>query len=168
METTLTTRILANTFSKEAAYARLGVCRQALEAVVYSDDQTKRVEKYTELVLQSDEATSEAVLEWGTDWLAELSMDNFQTSIQYLYDWLETLETFTLYVPVALTSEGESVLGHWCREHVGPQVLLDLEVDPDVVGGCAFIANGSYVKHALRERSGSLPTLIANTVQSYV
>ena len=170
MMTILQERILATTFSTEAAYARLGLCRQALEAVVYSNEQDRKVERYLE-ALAVAATTSEhthAVREWGTDWLTELSLENFQHTIEEVYTWLESLPTFTLYVPVALHDEGESVLGHWCREHIDPSVLLDLEVDPEVVGGCAFISNGSYVKLALAERGEALPTVIANATKSYV
>jgi F0F1-type ATP synthase delta subunit len=74
-----------------------------------------------------------------------------------LYDQIARLEELlsqtpllTIYVPVELEPEHYEHLGNWVREHVNPQLVFDTKLDSTVIGGCAFVWNGTYHDYSLR------------------
>lgn len=162
-------RVLANTYTTETAWHRFHTCRHALEAAVYTATTDQSVtERYQAALAEFDDETRAALIEWGTDWVHQVTAETLQTDMAAFQHWLERLPTFTLYVPVEMDQAGEVIIGTWCREHLGTELLVELVVDPQTVGGCAFVHNGTYHDWSLANRGEhELYEVITNVVTQY-
>jgi peptidoglycan/LPS O-acetylase OafA/YrhL len=50
----------------------------------------------------------------------------------------------TLYIPVHFSIAQIERIGTWFRTQVQADILLDLKIDPDAVGGCAFVYKNTF------------------------
>ena len=161
--------ILENTFTVSALEARLGVVRLAVEQVVYESSEVPLSERWREALLDLSSPATAGVVAWGTDWLAAADSQALAGVPGTLATWLDTLPTFTVYVPVTFTNEAAKPLATWARAQLAPTTILSLQVDEDVVGGCGFIYNNEYYERALISRGQELlAAVITEVVASYV
>jgi F0F1-type ATP synthase delta subunit len=108
------------------------------------------------------------MLAWGTTWLGSISGDTMRERIDAVRAQVDALPRLVLYVPTLLDAEGLDKIGSWLRTSFPETYLLDIEVDPQVIGGCAFIKNGQYVDYSFSARLRSQSNLIPEVIASYV
>jgi hypothetical protein len=161
---------LSNTFTIEAAHRRLGLLQRVLETVLFNTDTASenRVVSYTATLAEfaSPEDLTALTL-WGTAWLAHFSAENFHTELGALRTYIDSLPRLVLYVPEMLDDTGSALVGSWCRTELKVSYLLDLEVDPDVIGGCAFVKDGRFIDYSFAAQLRSNPHLVSEVVASY-
>jgi hypothetical protein len=164
---TLIATITETTFSLSAAVRRVGALRQAVDTALYQegDDFLSQYEAALRELLHSEE--QEVVLAWGATWVTTLTAETWRPIDQALETWLSSVPTVTLYVPAALDADGEASLGTWCREQFGEGLLVDFQVDPNTVGGCALVRNGHYIDLSLAAQLDAQPNLVPAIIKSY-
>lgn len=166
----LKTALLSNTFSFEAAKRRVSLLQRALESVFYTasnGDQT--IEERYRAAIEAEAVPQDvtALSAWGTEWLSNFSEQTLHDNMALLNTWLGTLPRITVYVPALLDSEGEAVLGTWCRQELSPEHLIDFEVDATTLGGCALIAGGKLFDYSFSTRLRKIPGVISDVLDSY-
>ncbi len=162
---------LSNTFTTAAAQRRLGLLQRLLEAVVYEDEVdaggvTARYEA-ARLALSMDDSDAAAVSAWGSSWVGEATLSSLHNFLEALRLWVAGLPELTMYVPVALDGQGETIIGTWCRQEVSPSIMLDIQVDATVIGGCAFVKAGHFHDYSLHGRFADNPSVVADVLDSY-
>lgn len=161
-------KFLATTYTVTSAHQRLGVLRHVLETVFFAEDTTQTTdERFQGALTKLSEADRRSISALGTEYLAEVTQENLHQTLINWRDWIDELPTMTLYVPVEFEDAQVAQLGQWCRAEVARSVLLELVVEPAVVGGCAFIQNHTYHDMSLRARLAEDAKTIPNIVASY-
>lgn len=142
-----------------------------LEAVVYDDSVdaggvTARYEA-ARLALSMDDADTAAVSGWGSAWVGEATVGSLHNFLEAIQAWVKALPELTIYVPTALDSAGEAIIGAWCRKEVAPNLMLDIQVEATVIGGCAFVTGGHFHDYSLHGRFADNPSVVADVLDSY-
>ena len=70
-------------------------------------------------------------------------------------------------MPVAFDEAAVAHVGMWCREEVGPHIMLDIIVDPDTTGGCAFVYNDTYHDHSLGHAMEAHKGVVTELLNAY-
>lgn len=141
------TKILENTFTKQDFYARLGVVKECLEHVFFTEGggDTGRTFLCSEFARQTGrEEMAPFIEEWGGEVLDLFVVDRFYEQVEGLKSRAEELPTLVLYAPVILENKEVEDIGAWSRREFDPRVMIDLMVDPRSLGGCAFVWQGKY------------------------
>lgn len=153
-------------------YRRVGLLQECLEEVLYHQDHGSDIDSrsnaFVEHAQKSGSSHDVHVLE---TWLQEIweTFDghNLDDAMEKLKGEIKTLPSLILYVPVSFDEPAIEIVGVWSREHVHPQLLLDLQVDPAVIGGCAFVYNDTYHNISFRELMKRHTGLVTELLQSY-
>ncbi len=165
---TLKARIVANTYTLTTLYHRIAVLQQILEQVYFTtDDSATYADRYSAAVAALEETDRVALEEWETDWLTHFSEDNVHHELSALREWAGSLPRMTIYVPVAFDAPAAAVVGQWCRAEIDESLMLEILVDPAVVGGCGVIREYTYHDLSLRAKLAADPTAIKEVLQSY-
>lgn len=161
-------KFLAVTYTIAAAHQRLGTLRHILETVWYAEDTTVSLnDRYKTAVLTLPKSDRHFFEELGVDFLSQITQENLHRYITDWQEWIDNLPTLIIYVPVQFEDEQIINLGQWCRAEVTQSVLLDLVIEPAVVGGCAFIKNHTYHDFSLRARLAEDRQVIPAIVTKY-
>lgn len=138
--------ILNTTYTSEAAFRRLGLLKQYLEAVTYQYAVAPSVDAYFEGREQPDDV--QVVATWIRSF-PESNTDTFYERIEEVERALSRVPVLVLYTPVAITGVQQDELSVCVRESVNAAVLVDYRVDPAAVGGCCFVWDGRYCDFSL-------------------
>lgn len=168
MEAVITT-LKETTYTKTRLLHRLGILQHVLERVFYqaASDTPVRDAFTEELRAYAEPDDIDALAQLGTDWVLEMSESSVPTALQSAHESIEAAPTLTVYVPAVFDEPAEAELGKWCRAELDAQMLLELEVDPNVVGGCAVIAHNTLHEYSLRTELAAQPDLLAKLVSQY-
>lgn len=164
------THVLAHTYTVARVEQRLGVLRHVLERLVFQPDAGETpAKRYHDILEDYADPVDQALLrDLGTDWLEHMDEGVLQVGLKAATARIDALPTRTVYVPTTFDVAAEELLGRWCRDEWQPELLLQLEVDPHVIGGCGFIANDIYTEHSLRTGLTAHPHVVANILTDYV
>jgi hypothetical protein len=153
-------------------HRRIGLLQQCLEEVLYHTESEgflislkARCDAYiTAQSIPSDSVAFASLTEadWNTFTLATLV-----PSVALLMKDVELLPVMTLYIPVAFTDTELEPLAHFVRETI-PHAMFDIHIDPQVIGGCAFVYNDTYHQYSLKGYMHEHKGLVTSLLQSYV
>ena len=73
----------------------------------------------------------------------------------------------TLYLPVQLTAKQMMPISSWAREEIAPGLLFEIEIDPAVVGGCAFVYRDIHFDWSLKRYLTAKRGLITSLLNAY-
>lgn len=153
MDNSLLQRILLHTYTKSDFYRTLDVVQEYLEHAFYNTDDTddsnhtERLVRYAES--QGDVLVAEHLAGWGEPVLSIFTRENLYEKLKELKEEFEGLPEMVLYTPVQFGKEEVVIIGAWCRENLDRNIVLSMQVEPTVVGGCAFVWNGAYYDFSL-------------------
>lgn len=161
--------LLETAFTTNDAAHQLQLWRECLEYALYHTTATDIVVAAAEygaaLAATADRAV---VSSWPTAIWEDVHANNFTAVYDALTAKVNTLPVLILYVPTALDAEEVAELGDWCRVncHV---TLLDLKVDPAVVGGVGFIdTQQRYQEISFRSKLAEHPACMTDVITRYV
>lgn len=43
-------------------------------------------------------------------------------------------------------------IGNWCKANIDKKILMEIKIDPNIIGGCALSINGVYKDYSVRAR----------------
>lgn len=168
MDNPLLQRILLHTYTKSDFYRTLDVVQEYLEHAFYNTDDTddsnhtERLVRYAES--QGDILVAEHLKGWGEPVLSVFTRENLYEKLKELRNAFEGLPEIVVYAPVLFGKEEVLTIGTWCRENLDRNIVLNMQVEPTVVGGCAFVWNGTYhdfsLNYFFEKKKGEITHLI--------
>lgn len=163
------TKLHTSTYTKVRVLHRLGILQHVLEQVLYrAEAEVSVADRFaTELTAYAEPSDVEALTALGTEWLQTINESNLPSELARAREQIEAMPTMTIYVPEVFDEAAEAVLGTWCRDEVDAKLLLELEVDPQVIGGCAVLAHDTLHEYSLRTRLAADATVIPKLVAQY-
>lgn len=93
---------------------------------------------------------AESLLALPDESLTHITQESFQGVLDEINKAVAHAPEAVLYVPVELPAAEVQRLCEWFRKNVVSDVYLDMSVDGNVIGGCAFVWNGVYHDFSLR------------------
>jgi len=161
--------ILQNTFVLADLHRRVDLLQQFLEHSFFTDDPQKKdpVRSIRAYYAEADEDIRqhvEAITAWGPDFFASFNARDLYEKVKEFKQFIELLPRITLYVPVRLAPSRAGSIGSWCRTNIRKDLILDLKVDPAVVGGCAFAYEHAFhdlsLPYFLRQKRDDFAKLV--------
>jgi hypothetical protein len=154
MDNSLLQKILSNTYTKSDFYRSISLVQEFLEHAFYNTDDSDDVGHTERIVnharLSGDVTVAERIEEWGEPVLSVFTRENLYQKLKALKEGIEILPELVLYVPVTFGPREIEQIGRWCRQHIDQTIILNISVEPEVVGGCAFVWKGTYHDFSLR------------------
>jgi len=74
---------------------------------------------------------------------------NFNESADYLRDYILKLPKVSLTLAIQPRNEFLNRLYLWMKEHAGNNMLLDISIDPKIIGGLVLSYKGNYINKSL-------------------
>jgi len=167
---TLLSHIVENTYTVGDIHRRLGTLRQTVEHVLFTQSNIPFMEACAEFLSRTDEVDTQdvrALEQWGEPVFKAFTQQNVAARISSLQTEIDMLPVLTLYIPVEFPAEEITFLGQWARTHCHESVMMDVHIDPAVVGGCAFVWNDAYHEFSFRTRIKEHVGIITTTLSDY-
>jgi hypothetical protein len=145
-------KVLSNTYVKADCFMRLLVARDFVEHVRYGENAADGglvAQLQGKYLNRPEGVAAAAVAAWGDDVLESLSAGTISETFSELTSRIAALPELVLYAPVRLSSESLDRIGGWCRQYIDNRVLIDTRLNPEVVGGCAFVWKDRYYDFSL-------------------
>ncbi len=151
MDEKLMNTILTNTYTKASLLRRLALFRSFLEHKHYSTSGFKRLKTFFEEkeVVEDD---AQALQSWSGVFNKRLSRSTFYKKLEAIRKEILSLPSVTVYLPFIAQESELTKIGQWLRAHVKKQMIMDVKVDPALVGGCALVWNGYYRDYSLHRQ----------------
>ncbi|MDB5238005.1 MAG: hypothetical protein JWM46_275 [Candidatus Kaiserbacteria bacterium] len=149
MEHVIPPSVLKNTFCISDLHRRADILQTFLEHFFFGTTPKtgSRAELIVSFYAQGDPETvqhAHAVAAWGDAVLDLYTEKNVYERIKLLKSLAASLPKLTLYIPVHFALSQIERIGEWCRAQVQPDILLDIKIDPEAVGGCAFVYKNTF------------------------
>jgi hypothetical protein len=136
-------------FTRADMLRRIRMVREYLEYKYFSSRASTELADY----LRDNQVSgydSQALIAFGDAFYANFSRETAYTVIDGLVDKVKQYPVVTLYIPFEPTADDITKIGTWFRDEVDNTILLDLHVDSNLIGGCAFAYRGVYKDYTLR------------------
>jgi hypothetical protein len=162
----VTQKILSNSYTKGDIARRLRFLRQYLETCFFKPDETDMTK-----FLLSEHATTDdidAFISWGKTFFDGFTKENAYKIIEDIEKYIKTMPMISLYIPYEPVPAELVKLGKWFRANVRETILIDMKIDPTLLGGCAFVWQGNYRDYSLRYYMEKKRDEITKLVESYV
>jgi F0F1-type ATP synthase delta subunit len=91
-----------------------------------------------------------------------------KSELNELHQAVDALPVMTLYIPVAFPEVELAGIAQWARQECAPLLLLDIHIDSQVVGGCAFVWNDRYHDFSFKTQVKKYPGVITQQLSTYV
>lgn len=161
-------KMLENTYAQADIYRRLSVLRQCVEYAVFTETDMSYEEECTLFLSKlENRADAIAVQSWGDDVFRAFTQKNIGKLMHELHEKVDTLPLLKLYVAVKLPEEEVAKIAKWCRKEVRQGMLLDMQVDPQVAGGCAFVWDDTHYDFSFHSRMKAVPGAITEELDTY-
>lgn len=161
--------IFNNTYTKNDFYQRSLLLKEFFEYLFFSDHGKETHKDILKNFLKDKEISkelSDVMNSWSDLFYTSFTSENFNTLIDEIEKEFEKLPIVVMYVPISLPFDEIKKLGEWVRTNITANVLMDVKVDPEVVGGCAFVWNGVYhdfsLKYFFDKKVNDIVTMVRN------
>lgn len=149
MQDKVLTPILRNTFSMSDFYQRADMLQRFLEHRFFEKGEGEKniVESIREYYKGKDSEILvhvEAIVAWGEAVLTSFTSDTVYERMRSLKQSVQELPQLTIYVPVHFSPAQIEPIGVWCRAYLHSDIMLEVQVDPETVGGCAFAYKNTF------------------------
>ena len=158
----------SQTYTVTDLHRRLRLMQEALESVLFAPPQQLRVPplltRLTEALAAAAEEDRTALLSLEESIWNSFTPATVTASMQNIHTQADALPVMKLYVPVHFTDKQLAPLAAWARAEVEPGLLFEVMVDPQVVGGCAFVYKDTHfdwsLRRYLRAKKGMITALL--------
>lgn len=158
-----------HTFTVQAMRRRIGLLHECVELVLFNNEVADKAAAIKSAIEQrAEDSDVSALMSLGDGVFSNLTTTTFQKEISALHATVDTLPVMVLYVAVVLPEVELADMAHWCRRECAPALLFDIQIDPQVVGGCAFVWNDTYHDFSFRSQNLKHPGLITKRLNTYV
>jgi len=128
-------------------------------------------------------ASQVQISQLDSDWLKSLGDDFLKNFTQQagtsgsqlnVYQVLEKLEkdvkklpTLTVYLPFEMPDEEKNKLGLYLRTNFKKDLIFEIKLDPDLIGGAALSWKGVHKDYSLRERIDQNHDKVLSSLKSF-
>jgi hypothetical protein len=161
----LTEKLLAAGATRGEVLRRLGVIRDFLEQQFFKPDPVTLTQFVAKRNIDGDPQILQAL---GDDFYASFTRDTVYQLLETINKTVTQLPAVKVYLPYQPDTAGMAKLGDWFKTNVNSRVLLDIQVDPTMVGGLAVVAGGMWRDYSLRYWMKKKQNEIVEAVGKYV
>jgi hypothetical protein len=147
-EDALFTALLIITYTKPDMLRRLRMIREYMEYKFFSNRENANLDGYLRdnAIVGPDAA---ALMSLGEEFFLAFTKANAYAYINALVDRVNLYPVMTVYIPFDPTYDDVVKLGVWFRDEVDKTIIMELHVEPRLLGGCAFSYKGIYKEYSL-------------------
>lgn len=168
------TALIPTTYRQSDLAYRLGLLREFLEFCFFTQ-QRPAIDAEAINAFASSAAHDARDISFlraiPTDLFASFASGTFHTVLDQALVEAKMLPTVRLTVALVLPTEEVVVLGQWARGVIGPQVMLEFSVDPEIGAGCQVLWLDTIHDYSLEQQlqvqegmlQAQLPPLLATS-----
>jgi hypothetical protein len=157
--------ILTTTYTKLDIARRMRLLREYLEHRFF---QTTSFSLNDFLTSQKAEPSDfKAMNFWGVAFYDSFNRENAYLLLGTLNLAIEQLPMVTVYLSVFPSDTQTADMGMWFRKHLTQNVLMDIRINPKLVGGCSYVWNNLYHEFSLAYFFNKKRDVIAGIVSEY-
>ncbi len=161
--------ITKTSFTLTHVQHQVEVWRSLVESALFHEDDATPLERYAAAVSELPTTEQQLVAQWNPDqWLPTISTESFAHFLENLRVWAASVKTLVVYVPIELPELEVGLLAQTVRETYGPDSFVDVRIDPNVTGGCAFIVDEQYHDYSLHGQLKRHPEIMTEIFNTYV
>lgn len=150
-------KLIAQTYTIVDLHRRLALVKRILETKFFAGD-AKAPE-----VEDRDRAWLDSVLP-----ISSISKENITEVFHELEERIHTLSPLVIFVPVMLSEEEVADIGTIVRRDYGAHFVIEIRLDPLLIGGAALAWNGIYKDYSLRKKIDERKEEIIGNFQKYI
>jgi hypothetical protein len=143
----LITKILTRAFTKADVHRHLWLMRTYLERRWFGTGDAGTLEEFYAHAGASER--ERAVAGALGDEVGRLSKETMYPVFDEAQKKVKTLPFLAVSIPIPADEATVERIGSWIRTNVNENVIIDIAVDPKMVGGCAFAYRGFLYEYAL-------------------
>lgn len=142
MEKNLFNKFLANSYFTQEIRARFNVLRAYLIAQFYNSKPENEFKPEELVWLKS----------LGTDFYKDFNRTNVYQLLDFIDAEIKKIKPLIIYTAFEISELEEGKLGLWLRKNFGADIIAQLKIDPNLIGGCALSWKGIYKDYSLKAR----------------
>jgi F0F1-type ATP synthase delta subunit len=97
-----------------------------------------------------------------------ITPQNIYATFETLEKDIKTIEPLILYLPYELPDEEISQIGTKLRADYGNKFLIEVNIDPNLIAGCALSFKGIYKDYSIKQKIADNKQQILSTFRQYV
>ena len=166
---------IEHTYSRSDFAYRISLLREFLEFIFFTKHDARvgndAIEQFTAYSKKSV-ADIAFLRTLPPSFLEAFTQESFYEILNRLSEESKQLKILSLTVPVIFARADIDALGSWAREAIGPDLLIEIDVDPAIAVGCHVAWNNQLhdfsFDHYLRKSQTALHEKITQRTQSAV
>lgn len=163
MNPKLSDLILRSSFTQNEAIRKLTVLKDYLSSKIFGSEVTQS--KWSELLLEENRA-------WFTGldsaFLEQINAQNMETVFQEALSEIKKIEVLTIFTAIELPEEEVSAVAVYLRQTYGPNFLIDVSIDPNIIAGAVLTWKGVQKDYSLRQKINQNRKQILGLLAQYV
>jgi hypothetical protein len=140
MEEKILDKILITTYTMGSLKRRLKALKSRLSEQFYGGD--------TNIEMVHEE--SNWLNTYGVQFLSDFQKETFYQTMGKIEELVHKMTPFTIYLSFDPGEEEVTQIGNKVREIFTHKLIIDIKIDPELIGGSAFIWNGVYKDYSIR------------------
>lgn len=163
--------ILSNTYSRTSLKSRLSLLRDFLEFQFFSPHANPNLfylinEYFLAKNISRDEFN--AFMTWDYSFFNQFSKESFYAQLQHLEEEATKMPLIRLFLPFNPPVYEVPKLGIWFRENIAEDILVDIKLDPNLIGGCALVWKDVYHDFSLRYYLEKNKAAVKNEIERFL
>lgn len=145
--------LLDSTYTKDNLHRKVMLLEEFFENYFFKEQvEGSLKDRFKHFLLEQSmgEYLRGSLLTLSDNFYGMFSADNFRNVLDDVREEEKNRPHITLYVATLLPPIEVEKLGKWARNNIAPGIFLNLQIDNNVIGGCAFAWNGVYHDYSLR------------------
>lgn len=103
----------------------------------------------------------------GEDFLKNFTKLNVYSALTKLEKDIKSLLTLTIYIPFEMPEGEKDKLGSYLRENFKKELIFEIKLDPNLIGGAAISWKGVYKDYSLRSRIEQNHDRVLSSLKSF-
>lgn len=142
MEDGILERILLTTYTIESFKRRVKALKSMLSDHFFGGKTNPLLENEEKVWLSSV----------GVSLFSMFSKETFSEKFNRLEKYADEIKPLTVYLAFDAGFESVEQIGSWVRDNISREIVMDVKMDKELIGGCAFIWNGVYRDYSIRAK----------------
>jgi len=164
MSSNLLELILSDTYIKNQAEKKIIALKNYLLEDIFTTGKDIKTKKN---VVDSPQLAT-WVANFDKKALSMITPQNIYATFETLEKDIKTIEPLILYLPYELPDEEISQIGTKLRADYGNKFLIEVNIDPNLIAGCALSFKGIYKDYSIKQKIADNKQQILSTFRQYV
>lgn len=153
MSHTLLQEFIATTYTRSDIHYKTMLLKEFFSKTFFAEEKKGSIKVSLGNFLEKENVPkdiSDELISLSDTFLNSVTRETFERVCSELEKGIQNIPSLVVYTPVLLSKDEVKKLSIWFRKNVAPTMLMDIKVDINVIGGCAFVWNGVYHDYSLR------------------